>query len=38
MAEWGQWCEIIAHWIGEKEGAFMEAYNENINLQDPRSD
>ena len=33
MADWAEWCEIIAHCLGEKEGAFMEAYNENIDLQ-----
>jgi hypothetical protein len=33
MADWSEWCEIIAHCMGEKEGAFMEAYNENIDLQ-----
>lgn len=34
MADWAEWCEIIAHCIGEKEaGAFMTAYNENIDLQ-----
>ena len=33
MADWAEWCEIIAHCIGEKEGAFMKAYNENIDLQ-----
>jgi hypothetical protein len=34
MADWAEWCEIIAHCMDEKkEGAFMEAYNENIDLQ-----
>ncbi len=33
MADWAEWCEIIAHCIGEKKGAFMTAYNENIDLQ-----
>ena len=34
MADWAEWCEIIAHCIGEKEkDAFMKAYNENIDLQ-----
>ena len=34
MADWAEWCEIIAHCTGEKkEGAFMMAYNENIDLQ-----
>ena len=34
MADWAEWCEIIAHCIDEKEqGAFMNAYNENIDLQ-----
>jgi len=34
MADWAEWCEIIAHCTGEKEkGAFMEAYEENIDLQ-----
>ena len=38
MADWAEWCEIIAHCLGEKEGAFMEAYNENIESSNPRSD
>lgn len=33
MADWAEWCEIIAHCMGEKEGVFMEAYSGNINLQ-----
>jgi len=33
MADWAEWCEIIALCMGEKEGAFMEAYSGNINLQ-----
>jgi hypothetical protein len=33
MAGWAEWCQIIAHCTGEKEGAFMEAYEENIGLQ-----
>lgn len=34
MADWAEWCEIIAHCIDEKEaGAFMNAYRENIDLQ-----
>jgi hypothetical protein len=33
MADWAEWCEVIAHCIGEKAGAFMDAYNENIDLQ-----
>ena len=33
MADWAEHCEIIAHCMGEKDGAFMEAYNQNIDLQ-----
>jgi hypothetical protein len=33
MADWAEWCEIIAHCMGEKERAFMKAYSDNINLQ-----
>jgi hypothetical protein len=33
MADWGEWCEIIAHCMGEKDGGFMKAYRANINLQ-----
>jgi hypothetical protein len=33
MADWAEWCEIIAHCMGEEEGAFMKAYRANINLQ-----
>ena len=33
MADWSEWCEIIAHCMREQEGAFMNAYNENIDLQ-----
>jgi hypothetical protein len=33
MADWGEWCEIVAHCMGEDEGAFMKDYRANINLQ-----
>lgn len=33
LADWAEYCEIIAHCMGEKEGAFMAAYNSNIDLQ-----
>jgi hypothetical protein len=33
MADWAEWCEIIAHCMDKKDGAFMLAYRANINLQ-----
>ena len=33
MADWAEWCEIISRCMGEKDDAFINAYNENISLQ-----
>ena len=33
MADWAEWCEIISRCMGEKNDAFINAYNENISLQ-----
>lgn len=33
MADWAEWCEIISRCMGEKDDAFINAYNENIILQ-----
>ena len=33
MADWAEWCEVISRCMGEKDNAFINAYNENINLQ-----
>ena len=33
MADWAEWCEIISRCMGEKNDAFINAYNQNINLQ-----
>jgi hypothetical protein len=33
MADWAEWCEVISRCMGEEDDAFMNAYNENINLQ-----
>jgi hypothetical protein len=33
LADWAEWCEIIAHCMGEEDGAFMEAYSDNMNIQ-----
>ena len=33
MADWAEWCEIISRCMGEKDNAFINAYNENIEFQ-----
>lgn len=33
LADWAEYCEIVALCIEEKEGAFMEAYNKNLEIQ-----
>ena len=33
MADWAERCEIISRCMGEKDDAFINAYNENIYLQ-----
>lgn len=33
LADWAECCEIVAHCMGEKDGAFMEAYTQNVDLQ-----
>ena len=33
MADWAEWSEIISRRMGEADNAFIDAYNQNINLQ-----
>lgn len=33
MADWAERCEIISRCMGEKDDAFINAYNKNIDLQ-----
>ena len=33
MADWAEWCEVISRCMGDKDDAFINAYNENISIQ-----
>ena len=33
MADWAEWCEIISRCIGNKDGAFLEAFENNRKIQ-----
>lgn len=33
MADWAEWCELISRCMGESDNAFINAYNDNVNLQ-----
>ena len=33
MADWAEWCEIISRCIGNKDGAFLEAFQNNRKIQ-----
>lgn len=33
MADWAEWCEIISRCIGNKDGAFLEAFKNNRTIQ-----